>query len=521
MISGCTIDRKEPEWVGKAVSYAATARRHAPDLVATAVLYVGVSVLAGRVWRFPFDDELFTLAVAEWRSLKQVAEFFLQGGDIHPPLSFVLFYALYHFGWSEAAMRLCSLSMTCISLLLFHVLTLSWITQRSVGDIKLFTRLLAILLFGLSPLAIGQGDAIRWYPPFALLFALFFISYASAKRPIAQLYSAIPLGLAASTNFIAADVVAPLIIYRYLFQRNGFRAVFDVSYWLLFLVLALPAASWWAYAIASRKFSHVLGVEFGSSPLRAVATDMLGFFGGDALGVSQAWAVVPAIAVTGFAVFWLADRKRPEHPVNFLLLTLVAMLLMVLPGFGEARAFLYLAPVLASILTLFFDRLAMRRGLATLLASLVLLSAVGAVANINHGSTPFKRNAAIPYQEILDFIRGNTRGHSLVVSTDPVVVRVLNHDRIKLDGCVSYFLQNGDCFKDDRRYDTVFAIIGHSNFSDRPHVLQDLDAKLLAATSGKQKIAQMKAGLDRDAAIKSKLTGVPLQEYILAVDLYR
>ena len=502
--------------------FAATARRHVLDILAAGILFVSSSILAGRVWRFPFDDELITLTAAERNQpATAVAKYFLNGGDIHPPLSFLLFYGLHQIGWSEASMRLCSLGMTALSLMLFQVLTLSLITQRSGAEARLPTRLVAGLLFGLSPLAIGQGDAIRWYPLFALLFALFFVCYVMAGRATTRLFSAIALGLAASTNFIVAIVIAPLLIYRY-FLQCSFRPILELAYWLIFSLFA-ALGIWSAYSIATKKFTHVMGIEFGSGPLRAAAGDMLGFFGGDALGVTEAWAVLPVAIIAAFAVFTQIDRKRRGDPVHFLLLTIVAMLLMVLPGFGKPRSFLYLAPVLASILTLYFDKRATTSapGSVTLMVSLVVLTSVGAIANINHGSMPFKRNAVIPYQQILDFIRVNARGRALILTTDPVVVWVLQHEGEPPNGCVSRFIANRECFATDRHYDTVFSILGHSNLSSNVPVMRDLEAALVTATAGKQKVAEMDAGFDEDAAIKSKLTGVPLDQSILSIVLYR
>ncbi len=499
---------------------AAVARRYWPDLLAVAILLFGACILAGRIWRFPFDDELITLTAAERsKSAADLVSFFGNGGDIHPPLSFLLFYVLRRIGWSEAAMRLCSLAMTALSLLLFQTLTLGLIAQRTASEVRPATRLIAILLFGLSPLAIGQGDAIRWYPLFAALFALFVILYVSARRPATQLCSAIPLGLAASTNFIAALVIGPLLIYRYFLQRV-FRPRFELLYWLVFLLFASPGI-WSAYSIAVKKFSHVMGVEFGNGPLRAAAIDVLGFFGGDAIGVSQAWAVLPALAIAASAVFAVVDNKRAADPMHLLLLSFAGMLPMMLTGFGKPRSFLYLAPVLASILTMYLDKQATKRAALAAMAAMVLLPSVGAIANVDHGSAPFKRNAAIPYQQILDFIRLNARGTVLTVSTDPVVVWVLRHERDPSGNCVSRFLENRECFAPERHYDTVFSILGHSNLSTDRSVMQKLQTALAAATAGKQKIAEMSAGLDNDAAIKSRLTGVPLERAILSVAVYR
>lgn len=503
-----------------APDFAATARRYWPDLLAAAVLLLSACILAGRIWRFPFDDELITLSAAERsKSAAELVRFFGNGGDIHPPLSFLFFYGLHRSGLSEGSMRLCSLAMTALALLLFQILTLSLVAQRTAGEVSPGTRMIAILLFGLSPLAIGQGDAIRWYPPFAALFALFVILYLSSGSTAQRLCSAIPLGLAASTNFIAIAVVGPLLIYRYALQRV-WRPTFELLYWAVFLALA-SLGLWSAYSIATEKFSHVTGVEFGSGPLQAAANDVLGFFGGDAIGVSQAWAVLPALGIAVVAAIAAVNPKRGADPAHLPLLMFAAVLPMVLTGFSKPRSFLYLAPVLTTIVTLFLDRQLSKRPAWAAIVPLVLIPSVGAAANIHAGNAPFKRNAAIPYQQILDFIRLNARGTILTVSTDPVVVWVLRHQDNASTNCISRFFENKECFDPDRHYDTVFSITGHSNLSANRSIMQKLDEELARVTAGKQKVAEMRAGFDRDAAIKSRLTGVPLDPGILTIAVYR
>jgi hypothetical protein len=187
-------------------------------------------------------------------------------------------------------MRLCSLAMTAASLALFHLLALSWIAQRARAPVSLASRLIAALLFGLAPLAVSQGDALRWYPLFALLISLFVTLYLAGGNNAARLCSAVALGLAASTNFLAAFVALPLVIYRYGLQRQ-FRASFDLAYWLVVALFA-SLGVYSAYSLFVHRFASV-GLQLGNSVVRAALTDGLGFFGGHALGISQAWIVVP------------------------------------------------------------------------------------------------------------------------------------------------------------------------------------------------------------------------------------
>jgi hypothetical protein len=96
--------------------------------------------------------------------------------------------------------------------------------------------------------------------------------------------------------------------------------------------------------------------EFSADPIRAALTDLLGFFGGDALGISQAWIVAPAVIVSAAAAACAIDRHEPAKPVHLLLLMLSGPVFMALAGFSTPRSFLYLAPVLAGLMTMFCDQ---------------------------------------------------------------------------------------------------------------------------------------------------------------------
>ena len=502
--------------------FTACARIYALDVASSIFLFICASFMAGRAWRFPFDDELIALSPIERsHSALELLIHYLKGGDIHPPLSFLLFYGLQHLGFSEAGMRLCSIAMTALALALFHLIALALVARRGGEAVSLTTRLIAVLLFGLCPLAIGQGDAIRWYPLFAVLFSLFITLYLFGGNRAARLCSAVALGLAASTNFLAAIVFAPFALYRYGLQRQ-FRASFDAAFGLAVLLFgSLGIVS--AYSIFAKRFSGVMHTEFGHSILQAVLSDVLGFFGGDALGVSQAWIVIPAVVISLGAAFSEIDRRQPANPVNLFLLMLAVAALMALPGFAKPRSFLYLAPVVAVLLTLFLDR-QVRRGQTrrvVLLAALILAPSVGAVANINFGAHPFKRNSAIPYRSIIDFIVTNETGSVLVVSTDPIVPWVLQHQHNRDGRCVSYFLTGSECLATGRRYDSIFVIAGHNNTSDNIAFGQKFASGLDKLAAGRHKVATIHVGVDEDAGLKSRLTGVALDKYILAVDLYR
>src|SRR5580704_13448434 len=137
----------------EATAYVATARAYASDIAATLFLFIGTSLMVGRVWRFPFDDEIFTLNLIENAATRSDLTAVLHPADEHPSLGYLMFYWLHQSGLSEAGMRLCALLMTATALALFQVLTLMWIVQFNRTAAALPTRLIAALFFGLTPLA--------------------------------------------------------------------------------------------------------------------------------------------------------------------------------------------------------------------------------------------------------------------------------------------------------------------------------------------------------------------------------
>jgi hypothetical protein len=497
-------------------SYAASARAYAPDLLSTLVLFVCASLLAGRVWRFPFDDEIYTLTLIE-RPARALLTVLPATQDDHPPLSYLVFHGLRQLDLTDAGMRLCSLAMTALALLLVQVLVLSWIAERERAAVSPQTRLIAVLMFGLIPIAVSQGDALRWYPLFALQIALFVTLYLAPRGDAIRLWSGAALGLAGSTNFLALLMVPALMVHRYVFQRQ-FRWSFDLTYWLLTggtAVLGFYTAYW---VLAHRRGE--VDAQFGSV-VKSAPLDLLGFFGGDALGISQSWLIAPTIAIFALAIVSAIDRKQPGNPVHLLLLMLASTAAMVLAGFAKPRSFLYLAPAVAALLTLYFDRQARQShaGRTLTLIALVLALSVSAIANVNFGAHPFKRNSVIPYQSILDFIHGNANGSALVISTDPVVPWML---RTNADNeCAGYFMAARACVAGGRRYDSIFVISGHSNRSAHAVTMANFQSLVAEATAGRTKVTSFGAGLDEDAALKSWLSGVPLDRYILTVDYYR
>jgi hypothetical protein len=163
--------------------YIATARAYGFDLATMAFVFVCVSIMAGRVWRFPFDDEIATLLYIEPDAARELIANFPATTDVHLPFSYLIFYGLRQLDFSDAAMRLCSVLLSALALALCQALVLTWIAQRDANAQPApITRIVAVLIFALMPLAVSQGDALRWYPVFAALIVSFVVLYLAPRH---------------------------------------------------------------------------------------------------------------------------------------------------------------------------------------------------------------------------------------------------------------------------------------------------------------------------------------------------
>jgi hypothetical protein len=530
-----------------AESYRDTWRKYRVDVCIMLFLFTAAALLTGRVWRFAYDVELFYFSNSHLTLMQK-----LNLDDIHSSLPLLIFTGLRQLGFSDPAIRLVPLAATGISLALIQLLT--YALMEKWEECPLHIRLLAIVLFALAPLALGMGDSIRWYPLFALPVSMFATLYLAGSNKYWRLASGAFLGVAASVDFLAIFVAVPFAIYRYGLERQ-FRFRFDGVFWFLSGVFG-SVGLWSAYGVAMHPELLKLGnAQFSNSRFNAMAQNMLGFFGGNTIGVSQGWLVIPAVLITFGAGILLIDRRYRAAPVHLLLLMFCSLVVMTLGGFAEPRVFIYLAPVAVALQILFLRRQC--ANLVLICGVALLMAELGTAANLYHAPSPFKRESSIPHNSVIDFAKTNEKGATLVVTTDVVLADALSQD-VRSARCISLFFANVSCFNASRHYDTVFLIYGYSSISDvrqnlyagrmdptgtgeqaekissLPNALTvGLDdrrvtaaqtavlAARLAEWLGDDKPASVvHFGEDTDAALKTRLTHTPLAPYMLTAELF-
>ena len=470
------------------------------------VLTVAVGWAAGLFSRLPFDDEIHTQRALESGSFVDIALAGLTGGDIHPPLSMLLFKALSGLGLSPPALRVVSFVLAALA----FVAILDLVCWCLDGADRA-RRLIAFALFAGCPLLFGAGDSLRWYPLFAVLVAGFVrtVFVGGHASPMAGLL----LGLAALTNYIAVVPALAYLAYRMAWRlRWRWRS----DGWFL-AALALPGGfAVFGFAAVARAG----GAMADAGPLGALAGTALGYLGGGRLGLSLLPVALPAALLTGLALLAVVRRRvwrdvgdgAGALAVATLAMVVASAAIVAATGMAKPRTFLFLAPFLCALTVLYGPLTSPRwRSVGTLLAvapTLLLLTQLRAT------EWPFKRNHAVPFDKVVEWIAPNAPPGSMVYASEPVLVWLLEKKGL----CVADRYQPEPfCARSMRRRPATVLLVRDHVFDADP-ALGDVAARAIV---GRSRADAATFGTDRDAAWKRKLTSVDLPDWIVRVEVWR
>jgi hypothetical protein len=502
------------------------------EVTISLALIIILAYLFGTFDRFPFDDEIVTLEFIQRLTPIELLAARLGLYDIHPPVSYLVFQFLYYLGLPLWAMRFTSLLMSATAFLL--LLDLALAGSRPGGRML---RLATGLIFLTFPLLYGVGDALRWYPLFALLVASFFWLDLRCRRP--TIAGGALLGLSASTNFLAVIPYAAFVARRYFVQRR-FNIKIDGPFHLVMVIFAAPGLATFILALvaASHRARSVIHLEFTWSArgsALALAQMVLGFFGGYRIGPVEILLGLPFMVLVVLALRSLALHRRGSEKgsrydemtsdlwVITAVMTVLCIIYSVSTGFKEGRALLFLAPfVLACFALGYWRRFSAAAWLPVCLASLLLFGT--ALANARQSAAPFKRDLVIPFDEVTNFIAENVHGSVLYVTYDPVS-RYLMRD----DGYCLFF----DLFQRSwldvepdlmpctpqglDRFDTIVVGVWPPN---GPPWTPTGAAALDYIHEHRKLQSRAQFGYDRWAGLKTRLTGVALDPWIMTIEIY-
>lgn len=471
-----------------------------PALLAP-LAFVLVSLYSGRVLRQPFDDEVYTLNLVDGASVGEISRAAVTGLDVHPLGAYVPFALLRALGLPDWGLHAASLLVSATAAALAAAIVMR-LAERLLGRAPSTAEgTLLALATGLAPLLVAQGDVLRWYPLFALLtLASVTLLLRGAHRSAGLL-----LGASASVNVIGfVDFAAIALVVATCPREGGLRRALAML--PPFALAALPGAI--NLAVVLHKG---MGADNLVSLPRAVTLMVTGFVGGQSLGLVQSVPVTVALA----ALVVLARRQAWRAVAGDFAWRLVAALFAVavaltLAGLWKPRSVMYLAPLFAGILA---AMLLAARDLrpATRSAAIAVLVLVQLVAlpNLRGNDTPYKRSTTVPVENVLGLLEANGAQHASIWSIDPAIARAAR-GRLPLACVAETDEQAARCPETDR----IVLVLGHSSSDGLPEAFVERAARRLGPDARR---VEVPFGLDEEAPLKSRLSGVPLSRFVTRV----
>ncbi|HUC62322.1 MAG TPA: hypothetical protein VMF53_10230 [Alphaproteobacteria bacterium] len=475
----------------------------------------------GTYTRPPFDDEIFTLGYIHEANLRAIFSTGLTGIEIHPFFSYAWYRVLSDLGLALWAMRSVSLLLSASAFLFVLDLTL-----RAQAAPNAAARVSILFLFATFPLLYGVGDALRWYPILAFEVALFF--RLELRRDAPTIAGGLLLGLAASTNYLAIFAYVGFAVRRYALKRR-FELRADAPFHLAMLLTAWPGLVNFAMAFdrpgsadVSKTFLEHVSILAG---LAGFAQAALGFFGGYRLGLFNGALALPFVALllASLAALygWLRRARGESASEDARDLVSVATTLIVLSAlyslftsFDRGRALLFVAPFLLGCFALGYWRLKLAaRWQAWPLAFVALLLYSAALGAGRLTDEPFKRDLAIPFDEVAQFVADNTSGDVLVASSEPVSQWLLEEKGY----CTIGWGRKPQCLARGLAPFHDIVVVRNQEFLTQPRL--EKIAREVAAE--RQLVARAEFGRDRTARLKTLLTGTPLSPWLVTVEIYR
>lgn len=443
-------------------------------LIFVASVYL-VGWALGMANRYPILDEVFVIDAVDRFDLGEIVRHFTAGWERHGPVSHVL----YEVGTYIVSGRQLWMIPLLLSALAFGLIL--DLTLRAIGPVSPVVRLPILGAFLLLPSLHGSGDAVRWYPPFAFLVALF--AWLYLREGAVDWRAGIALGLAASTDPTAIVVYAAFVLHRYAMGRRVNRG--DVWFHLSLFVFALPGIV---------NFLRLRGGDLpssGSNPLVRLVQSTIGLLGGMRLAIPTAAFLVPLFIVLAWGLWASFDSRPSLAPLARRLVEFTVVLggltVLLVASFAPiaGRYYLFLAPLVVAASVIGWQRVVVGRPIATALIGIAYVVAFAAFgANFSNSDNPLFRDHAVPYGTATAFVVANAQGSTLVVSADLVASYDLRDsglcvvegrfDAERVRDSPLFLPPFPECYSGDPlEYDTVAIIEGASGFTfnDVPSVV--------------------------------------------------
>jgi hypothetical protein len=279
-----------------------------------------------------YDDEFYNIRVVREYSLSAMIHL-IQSEDLHPPLSYILNYLLFHSIGSWQLVRLFSAFLYLGSL---------WYLLRSMANPKM--KLLALLLLGLNPTILIWVTGLRWYAYLIPVLMALNVLPDYAKWYYWPKYFLLML-IACFLGYAGFFLAIPYFLYYWLNDERGFtQKVKKMITWILLFVLAYAYQAYIFITVHSKmdlsKTNNQQVFDLKSNIISFVSSiaSNQGLF---PLSIGGICAIAGSIIIYLAAIFSFKQINQQKHWLVFVLLSVLFFITGIA---GKVRNLVLLEP---------------------------------------------------------------------------------------------------------------------------------------------------------------------------------
>ena len=379
-------------------------------LILGIIIYSFISLLVVFYNHHYYDDEIFNLSKMSW----SVGEIFvsIQGGDVHPPLSYLINKFLFNTFSSYKAILIFSIILNVSALGYFYKFS-----EKKLDDN--FSKILLFILVFLSGGLLLWTNSVRWYAYWIPLFVILYTYLLKHQTLSTKNIVAISLLLVVMTyiNYLTFLLLISLSAYFIVSRRNDISFKNIVLFGLVYFSLS-------AYQIFVFLTVHIQNKESQTADLlNSVLNAIYGVMNGGSVFIADPFFLLYTIATlliiaVGFKNVFIEKKENPLLWQSVGLLAVMITLMVITGVSGKYRNNIALSIPFYFIIAYIFSYIKNVNIKRAYIIIVLLLSIVSVFNLVTHTNT--SKNSFNTPISILDKLLSSSE-NKLLITYDPTI----------------------------------------------------------------------------------------------------
>lgn len=459
-------------------------------LILGIITYSFISLLIVFYNHHYYDDEIFNLSKMSWG----IGEIFtyIQGEDVHPPLSYLINKILFDIFSSYKAILIFSIILNVSALGYFYKFS-----EKKLDDN--YSKILLFILVFLNGGLLLWTNSVRWYAYWVPLFVILYTYLLKYQTLNIKNIVVISLLLVVMTyiNYLTFLLLISLAVYFIVWRRHDISFKNIVLFSLIYFSLSAYQIFVFLTVHMQNKASQV------SSLLNSVLNAIYGVINGGSVFIADPLFLLYAIATlfiiaVGFKNAYIQKKENPLLWQSIGLLTVMITLMVIIGVSGKYRNNIALSIPFYFIIAYIFSYIKNINIKRAYIVIALLLSIISTFNLVTHTNTS-KNSYNMPIS-ILDKLLSNSE-NKLLVTYDPTTYFYFSGKGYK----IYYLLENQESMSISQDTDVYLVKTYQGALSNEKYKKVLSLYKIISNEMDDEKTD--KIGTDKYSNIKNKLPG--------------